>query len=335
MILNQMPEDSVVIFKKIRHPWQMRSVSIVIPVFNAERTLHKLVGQLSAAMLTTADDFEIILVDDCSRDGSWKIIKELQMNHESLRGIRLSRNYGQHNALLCGIRTAQFETVVTMDDDLQNPVSEIPKLLDKLDEGFNVVYGTPERLQHGMLRNLASSLTKLALQNVMGAETARKVSAFRAFKTRLRDGFQSYSSPYVSIDVLLTWSTSNFTSVAVAHALREAGESNYTVGKLIRHAFNMLTGFTTFPLQLASMIGFFFTLFGAGVLAWVLSRYLIYGSSVPGFAFLASLIAIFSGVQLFALGIFGEYLARIHFRTMDRPPYVVSERLDNMESRAD
>jgi undecaprenyl-phosphate 4-deoxy-4-formamido-L-arabinose transferase len=125
--------------------------------------------------------------------------------------------------------------------------------------------------------------------------------------------------------VLLTWSTSNFTSITVKHDPRELGESNYTVGKLVSHAVNMLTGFTTFPLQLASMIGFVFMLFGLGVLVWVVAKWLIYGSSVPGFAFLASIISIFSGVQLFTLGIFGEYLARIHFRTMDRPPYVVGE----------
>ncbi|NCF64281.1 MAG: glycosyltransferase [Gammaproteobacteria bacterium] len=303
----------------------MNSVSVVIPVYNAELSLQKLLGQLAPAMEAVTTSFEVILVDDCSRDGSWGIIKSLQAADSRVRGIRLSRNYGQHNALLCGIRAAQYEAVVTMDDDLQNPVSEVPGLLAKLNEGFDVVYGTPARQQHGLLRDLASSLTKLALQNVMGAETARKVSAFRAFRTRLRDGFENYNSPYVSIDVLLTWSTSNFTSITVKHDPRELGESNYTVGKLVSHAVNMLTGFTTFPLQLASMIGFVFMLFGLGVLVWVVAKWLIYGSSVPGFAFLASIISIFSGVQLFTLGIFGEYLARIHFRTMDRPPYVVGE----------
>ena len=265
------------------------------------------------------------LVDDSSVDTSWETIVKLQKGDNRVRGIQLSRNYGQHNALLCGIRAAQFATIVTMDDDLQNPVSEIPRLVSKLQEGFDVVYGTPELQQHGFLRNLASSLTKLALQNAMGVETARNVSAFRAFKTRLREGFQNYNGPYVSIDVLLTWSTSRFTAIKVAHASRSTGVSNYTVGKLISHAFNLITGFSTLPLQLASMIGFVFTIFGLGILAWVVGRYLIFGASVPGFSFLASIIAIFSGVQLFALGIFGEYLARIHFRTMDRPPYVIGK----------
>lgn len=309
----------------------MSSVSVVIPVFNAAQSLEKLCQQLVPAMELITDDFEVIFVEDCSADGSWKIITMLQESDRRVRGIRLGRNYGQHNALLCGIRAAQFDTIITMDDDLQNPVSELSKLLVKLDEGFDVVYGTPKQQQHGFLRNLASSMIKLSLQNVMGAETARNVSAFRAFKTRLREGFNRYNSPYVSIDVLLTWATSSFIAIEVEHLPREVGVSNYTVGKLISHAFNLVTGFSTLPLQLASMTGFVFTLFGAGILIWTVGRYFILGTSVQGFTFLVSIIAIFSGVQLFALGIFGEYLARIHFRTMDRPPYVISERCD--ESR--
>jgi glycosyltransferase involved in cell wall biosynthesis len=306
----------------------MNSLSVVIPVYNAEQNLEKLCAQLLPALEAMADDFEVILVEDGSVDNSWRVITQLQAANEHIRGIKLSRNYGQHNALLCGIRAAKFETIITMDDDLQNPVSEIPKLLQKLDEGFDVVYGAPAKQQHGFLRNLASSLTKIALQNVMNAHTARNVSAFRAFKTRLRDGFAQYSGPYVSIDVLLTWSTASFTAIKVEHVPRELGKSNYTVRKLVAHAFNLVTGFSTLPLQLASLIGFLFTLFGIGILVWVVGRYLIFGASVPGFAFLASIISLFSGVQLFALGIFGEYLARIHFRTMDRPPYVIGESDD-------
>jgi undecaprenyl-phosphate 4-deoxy-4-formamido-L-arabinose transferase len=205
-------------------------------------------------------------------------------------------------------------------------------LLCELDKGFDVVYGTPQREQHGLLRNIASVLTKIALQNGMGIETARNVSAFRAFRTRLRDGFASYQGPFVSVDVLLTWATSRFKAVPVRHEPRRVGRSNYTLAKLFNHAFNMLTGFSTVPLQIASMMGFVFTLFGMGVLAWVLGRYFIIGGSIPGFPFLASIIAIFSGVQLFALGVFGEYLARIHFRSMDRPPFVVSESIGAAEN---
>ena len=303
----------------------MLSVSIVIPVYNAELSLENLYQQLIPALEEITPDFEVIMVEDHGRDNSWGIIARLAAEDRRIRGIRLGRNYGQHNALLCGIRAAQKDVIVTMDDDLQNPVSEIRILLNKLEEGHDVVYGAPQKEQHGFFRDLASQITKLTLQGAMGVENARHVSAFRAFRTHLRDGFKQYRSPFVYIDVLLTWSTSNFAAVKVRHEPRMAGQSNYTLGKLIIHAFNMMTGFSTLPLQLASMVGFAFTVFGLGVLAWVIGRYFIAGYSIPGFPFLASIIAIFSGAQLFALGIFGEYLARIHFRTMDRPPYVVGE----------
>ena len=303
----------------------MRSVSAVIPVYRSEGSLRELHARLSAVLEQVADRHEILFVEDCGGDGSWKVIEELSRGDRRVRGMRLSRNYGQHNALLCGIRAARHDVVVTLDDDLQNPPEEIPKLLARLDEGYDVVYGAPQQEQHGFLRDRASQITKIALQNAMGAQTARHISAFRAFRTRLRDAFDGYRSPFVSIDVLLTWGTTRFAHLKVRHEARSVGTSNYTVRKLITHALNMMTGFTTIPLQLASLGGFAFSLFGLAILAYVLVNFLVRGGSVPGFAFLASIVAIFSGVQLFALGIIGEYLARMHLRTMDRPPYLVRE----------
>ena len=312
----------------------MLSLSVVIPVYRAERILPDLYRQLTAALEESGSEFEIIFVEDGGVDGSWSIIADLVRADHRVRGLRMSRNYGQHNALLCGIRAAQHEIIVTMDDDLQHPVSEIAPMLAALTPEYDVVYGAPQTEQHGVLRNVASRLTKAALTSAMGAETARNVSAFRVFRTRLRDGFHDYRSPFVSIDVLLTWTTTRFTAIRVRHVPRATGESGYTVGKLIRHALDLMTGFSTLPLQIASLAGFVFMLFGLSVLAWVLIHYILYGSAVPGFAFLASIIAIFSGVQLFALGIFGEYLARMHFRSMDRPTYVIGEALNLSESGA-
>jgi undecaprenyl-phosphate 4-deoxy-4-formamido-L-arabinose transferase len=285
--------------------------------------LRDLVMRLECILSSFNAEFEILLINDGSRDRSWTIICELAEKYTFLHGINLMRNYGQHNALLCGIRAAQNEIIITMDDDLQHPPEEIPKLLNKLAEGYDVVYGIPQHEQHGLWRNLASQMTKIALQNTMGAEIARNISAFRALRTQVREAFMNYRSPFVSIDVLLTWSTTRFAALRVRHEPRKAGISNYTVRMLIIHALNMITGFSTLPLQLAGIIGFAFTLFGVVVLVYVIGRYLIQGSVVPGFPFLASVIAIFSGAQLFALGIIGEYLARMHFRTMERPTYTV------------
>ena len=303
------------------------SVSIVIPVYNSAPLLGELMYRLNDVLGSLGLAYEVILVNDGSRDNSWEKIIELSAEYSSITGINLMRNYGQHNALLAGIRAAQYDTIITMDDDLQHPPEEIPRLLQKLAEGFDVVYGSPQQEQHGLWRDLASQVTKLALQSAMGIDTARNVSAFRAFRTHLRDAFASYQGPFVSIDVLLTWGTTRFTAILTRHDPRKVGASNYTFRKLITHAVNMMTGFSTWPLQLASLIGFVFTLFGLTILAYVIGRYFIQGTSVPGFPFLASVIAIFSGAQLFALGIFGEYLARMHFRMMERPTYAVRERV--------
>jgi undecaprenyl-phosphate 4-deoxy-4-formamido-L-arabinose transferase len=163
----------------------------------------------------------------------------------------------------------------------------------------------------------------------MGAETARKISAFRAFPTALRAAFTDYRSPFVSMDVLLTWGATRFTSLPVHHDPRNSGISNYSFMKLLTHAFNMMTGFSVVPLQIASFLGFGCASFGLMVLIYVVGRYLVLGYSVPGFPFLASIIAIFSGTQLFALGIIGEYLARMHFRTMEKPTYVIREQIES------
>jgi len=303
----------------------MAGVSVVIPVFRAGLTLPELHNQLVSVMDTLDTEFELIFVEDCGGDQSWSIIESLAKLDPRVRGIRLNRNYGQHNALLCGIRSARHEVIVTMDDDLQHPPREIKTLLAALTPDIDVVYGAPLRHQHGFLRNMASQLTKLALSSAMGVEAARNVSAFRAFRTLLREGFVEYRSPYVSIDVLLTWATTRFAMVRVEHRRRLAGVSGYSIGKLMSHAINLMTGFSTLPLRVASIVGFSFVLLGILIMIYVLANYLIHGAAVPGFAFLASVITVFSGAQLFALGIIGEYLARMHFRTMDRPAYVVRQ----------
>jgi undecaprenyl-phosphate 4-deoxy-4-formamido-L-arabinose transferase len=307
------------------------SLSVVIPVYRSAGGLPILIEELEKVLPSLADQYEIVLVDDGSPDRSWDAIQTITRENPRVRGFTLMRNYGQHNALLCGIRAAQNEVIVTIDDDLQNPPGEIHKLLAKLEEGYDVVYGTPQKEQHGLWRDLASQITKLVLQSSMGVETARNVSAFRVFRTQVRDAFVNYGSPYVSIDVLLTWGTTRFAAVVVQHDARRYGTSNYTLSKLIRHALNMITGFSVLPLQIASLGGFALALFGGVVLIYVVGRALVTGIVVPGFAFLASIVAIFSGAQLFALGVIGEYLARIHFRTMDRPVYTVRANTEPLE----
>jgi glycosyltransferase involved in cell wall biosynthesis len=307
-------------------------ISAIVPVHRSEATLPALIPRLKAALALLVPEYEIILVDDGSPDGSWDVVSAEAGADNRVRGIRLMRNFGQHNALLVGIREAQYRYIVTLDDDLQNPPEEIGRLLERLDDDTDVVYGTPISEQHSIWRSAASRVTKYALEEAMGATAARSVSAFRIFRTDLRRAFERYQSPDISIDVLLTWATTRFAVVRVRHEARGGGRSNYTVGRLMHHALNMMTGFTTRPLRLASLIGFLFTIFGVIIFFVVVVRNLVQGVTVPGFPFLASIIAIFSGVQLLILGIMGEYVARMHLRLLERPAYVVSDMTKDEDS---
>ena len=300
------------------------SISVVIPVYNSEFILPALIGRLNPVLEKITDSFEILLVNDGSRDNSWQVVSELAKKNKKIVGINLMRNYGQHNALLCGIRSAKNDVVVTMDDDLQHPPEEIHKLIEKMREGFDVVYGIPFKQVHEPWRNFFSWFIKAVLSKTLGIKSIKSISAFRAIKTELRKAFENFDSPNIIIDALLTWGTSNFGTVEVNEEVRSVGRSNYTFIKLFQVAMLVLTGFSTLPLRIASAIGFFFTLFGGGVLVYVVARTFQEGS-IPGFPFLASIVSIFSGVQLFTLGIFGEYLARIFNRSMDHPAYVIGE----------
>lgn len=298
------------------------NLSVVVPVYKGETFLEPLVAELIRTLPTFADKYEVILVNDGSPDNSWQLIQNLTRTYSCVKGIRMMRNYGQHNATLCGVRAAQYEVVVTIDQDLQHPPGEIPQLLGKLQEGYDVVYGAPRKLPQSFWRNVMTAGIKWILAKVIGLPSVHNVSAFRAFRTHLRDAFVNFQSPSLILDVLLSWGTTRFTSVPVDIAPAE--RSNYSFTMLVRTATLILIGYSTLPLRFASWIGFGMTLFGLGVFIYVLVVYFTAGSP-PGFPFLASMIALVSGAQLFALGIFGEYLARMFDRSMDRPPYVIQE----------
>jgi glycosyltransferase involved in cell wall biosynthesis len=303
------------------------SLSVVVPVYNSAGVLPALVERLTAVLERSGSDYEVLLVNDGSRDASWTSIASLCAAEPRLRGLDLMRNYGQHNATLAGVRAARNEVIVTIDDDLQNPPEEIPKLLAKLAEGYAVVYGTPIEGNRGFWRDVVTWLTKLALRAAIGSDIAMKVSGFRAFRAELREAFAAFEGPNPNIDVLLSWGTSRYAATPVAHDARTEGGSGYTVGSLATHALNVLTGFSTRPLRAATLVGVATMIFGLGVLAYVLGYYFVKGGDVAGFPFLASIIAIFSGAQLLSLGMIGEYLARMHTKIMDRPAYAIRDEV--------
>lgn len=297
-------------------------VSVVIPVYNSEQTLGDLVPRVAKVLDATGRPFEIVLVDDGSRDGSLGVVEELVSEVPGVVGVALTRNFGQHNALVAGIALTRYGTVVTMDDDLQHLPEEVPRLLDALTDEVDLVYGVPTEEEHGIWRSVASRIVKAALASAVGAKAARSVSAFRAFPGSLRPVLAENHDAFVSLDVLLSWATASVVAVPVEMRKREHGASNYTFSKLVRHSLNMITGYSTAPLRFVSLVGVVMAMIGAATLAYVLGRWAV-GQALPGFTFLAAAVALFSGAQLLALGILGEYLGRMHFRSMQRPVYLI------------
>jgi undecaprenyl-phosphate 4-deoxy-4-formamido-L-arabinose transferase len=302
-------------------------LSVVVPVYRSERTLRTLVDRISASLAN--QDYEIILVDDASGDGTWREISTISKGNTRVKGLRLGRNSGQHSALLAGVRSARFATIVTLDDDLQNPPEEISKLLAALTADIDVVYGVSTTIKQNFYRRLGSKVARKFFAFMLGFNSAVSMSSFRVFRTELRNGFDSSLGPNISLDALLTWSTSRFAVAEVSHDDRAEGTSHYTLKKLVRFMIDMATGYSTLPLRMATSIGFTTIVFGLLLFIFVTGRPLIYGDAVPGFPMLACSIIIFSGVQILLLGVLGEYIGRMHFRVMNKPTYMIAEMTTN------
>ena len=305
-----------------------RAISVLVPTYKSPETLLAVAERIRKLPWFTPES-EVVFIDDGNADKTWSILLEIARVHPFVRAIRLSRNVGQHAALLAGVREARHSVIATLDDDLQNPPEELAHLLKALTDDVDVVYGVPRKIKQPMWRSVTSVAAKRMMQKALGFSSAIDISSFRVFRSQLRDGFNNDLGPGVSLDALLSWSTSRFTSVEVEHHERKTGKSNYNFWKLFRFMLDTVTGFSTVPLRLATGLGLTTIALSVGVLIWVLIRPLITGDSVPGFPFLAATIAIFSGTQLLVLGVIGQYIGRMHFRVMNKPTYTIAERTES------
>jgi len=309
-------------------------ISIVIPCYQSEQTLGPLVddifdalGEPSASSMVST--FEVVLVVDGSADGTADVANKLAAVHPEVRAIELRRNYGQHNALLAGIARAKYEVAVTMDDDLQHRPDEIHALLAPLARGeADLVYGVPREEEHGFWRSAASRTVKRGL-GLAGVHAAEDVSAFRAFWTAQREGFSHIEDPYVSLDVMLSWTTTSISRVVVQMDKRLAGTSSYNFHTLVRHAINTITGYSNVPLRVVAWLGGLCALLGAVLGAVVLWEFVAGHTTVAGFTTIAAMVAIFSGAQMLSLGIIGEYIGRLHTRSTGKPTFLVKTDSDD------
>lgn len=309
-------------------------ISVVIPVYYSEATLRTLTEQLAKTFTEIGTSWEIIFVDDGSQDGSWNILQELQAQHpDHVTAIQLMRNFGQHNALMCGFHEARGHVVITMDDDLQNPPAEIPKLLETLKaQDLDLVYGTYGEKKHAGWRNMGSRLIQKFYSHVF--KTDIPPTSFRAIRSELMQSILTYRLNYTYIDGLLAWSTQSIGSVEVRHEPRQTGRSGYSLLKLLHLATNLFTNFSILPLQVVSLLGVFASTFGFLGALYYLFGYLVNSITVPGFATIVIAILVIGGLQMLALGIIGEYLGRLHLNMNRKPQFIVRQMKSNRAEAA-
>jgi glycosyltransferase involved in cell wall biosynthesis len=298
-------------------------LSIVVPVYNSAGTLGNLLERLTQTIETITKNYEIILVDDGSRDDSWAVIQSLRLKYgDHMVTVQLMRNYGQHNTLMCGIGVARGEYVVTMDDDLQNPPEEIPKLLAHIKQhGLDLVYGCPSNRNHAAWRNLGSALVWHFYRTVFRNPVTP--TPFRVMRHQLAQSVLFYDLNFTYLDGLLAWCTSRIAGVEVEHHARAQGSSGYSLGKLLGLALNLYTNFSLIPLQIVSGLGFVTAASGFLVGIYYLIQFFASSIAVPGFASTIIAILILGGAQLLALGVIGEYLGRLHLNVNRKPQYVI------------
>ncbi len=307
------------------------SVSVLVPVLNGERTIGELVARTRAVLDDHGREHEIILIDDGSTDGSWQVMDELARAESDVVAIGLSQNFGQHNALLCGIRAARMDTIVTIDDDLQHPPSEVPLLLDAIVPGVDLVYGRAQHYRHGVFRRASMVVLKFLLERWFRVPFAQQTTSFRAFRTSLRDAFDESPGREFSLDALLIASTRNVTSVVVRHDPRRTERSRHTLGTLMRHVTDSIAGSSFAPLFFASAVGALSLGAGLlGALGWAVAA--VGGAQPSPWWIAASVVGVLWGVTLVALGLLGNYAARLLMRSSGRRAFVVA-RSTGLEGR--
>ena len=303
-------------------------VTVVVPVFGGSDALAELHQRLAASMAKAGLSWELILVDDRGRPQSWPAIRALANNSKEVTGLRLSRNFGQHAATICGIEHARGRWIITMDDDLEHPPEAIASMLEAGSEETPLVYGLFPRRTHSGARNLSSELMRWTLKRAF-PELNEHYSSFRAIHAPLARQLTGFRLARPYIDGMLSWMTSSAKTVEVAHGEREHGESAYTWRKLISHALNIFVTFSHLPLRIASYGGA-----AIAAISFLYMMYVVYGYfsgqiTNPGYTSLMSVILFACGIQLLILGIIGEYLGRLMGATYRKPVYLVETRLSS------
>ncbi len=305
-----------------------KEYSIVIPVYNSEESLAELYERLTEVLKNEKLDYEIIFVDDDSVDNSWKILTDLRQKDKKVKIIQNTRNFGQHLALMCGFRHSKGNYIITMDDDLQHPPEEIPKLIHGIKENdyFDVVIGHPKRKRHKIFRNLLSNIANKLNSYFFNKPKNLRLGAFRIIKRNIIDIITDIHSPNFVVDPTLFVITKRIKNVEVKHEKRKYGKSQYNLGKLFRMGFDNISMNSTFPLKIVSIVGilsaFASFLYGFYIfLGWIFTEI-----SVPGWTSIMLVVLFFFGITLISMGIIGEYLIRIVRATNQNHQYFIRKK---------
>ena len=305
----------------------MKKVSFVIPCYRSEHTLPHVVAEIQEKMNTlTGYDYDILLVNDCSPDNTWDTIQKLCAENENIKGIGFAKNFGQHAALMAGLRYSDGDYVVCLDDDGQTPADEVDKLLTKLEEGFDAVYASYDHKQHSTFRNLGSKVNELMLRMMLNKPADLYISSYFAVKRFVVEDMIRYENSYPYVIGLVLRATRNITNVAVNHREREEGASGYTLKKLLSLWFNGFTAFSVKPLRIATTLGGASAIVGFLYGLYTIIKRFVNPDVPMGFSAMMSAIVFFGGMMMLMLGLIGEYIGRIYISLNNSPQYVIREK---------
>lgn len=312
----------------------MKKISFVIPCYRSEYTLPHVITEIQDKMKQLTEyEYDIFLINDCSPDNTMGVIRKLCEANENIKGINFARNFGQHSALMAGLRHSDGDYVICLDDDGQTPADEVDKLLDKLEEGYDAVYAQYEHKQHSTFRNLGSKVNELMARIMLDKPKELYVSSYFAVKRFVVEDMIRYENSYPYVIGLVLRATKSITNVVVQHREREEGTSGYTLKKLLGLWFNGFTAFSVKPLRIATIMGAGSA--GVGFLygVYTIIKWFVNPNVPMGFSSTMAAIVFFGGMIMVMLGLIGEYIGRIYISMNNSPQYVIRERLNIEEPR--
>jgi len=304
-------------------------ISCIIPCYGSESTISQVIEELEITFENRQeDDYEIILVNDCSPDGVLQVLHELCKNSHKIKIVDLAKNFGQHNAIMAGVNHAVGSTYVFLDDDGQTPASEIWKLIDSLDDTCDVVFAEYSNKRHASWRNLGSKVNDYMAEVLIEKPKSLKLSSYCACKEFVADELRKYDGRYPYLSGLLLRSSKRIKNVPVEHRERSAGQSGYTMGKLINLWLNGFTAFSVKPLRIATFTGFSIAIFGFIYGVYVMLRRLIFSPDTPlGWSSTMAALLFIGGMIMLMLGLIGEYVGRTYININNSPQFVVREKI--------